>query len=503
MESQDPYDWSVDQVVTYLCETTAASSNQAALSSLAETLRENDISGDVLLTDIDKDTLKNEFQIKSFGLRVKVHKAILGLQKSSPKYAQFIQEHGPPQRPSYGSHTPYFGQERQLEYASTPTGSVVWPRDPRASTPSQSPATPVLATPAPPVAPQKRSAEEPPQHEPLPSSLASQDATSAPADNREGNLQSRQDEVSYTGADGKKRRRLDPSKLKTLKPSDHVRKPAKTVRQKPRYLAQHKASLHDVFYGDQSDSDEDVFVVQSNGAPTGHRLFVNRALRRFQRQVPEIIKDKQGNSSVAIFPYRDQVLAENARPYFTLISKRDGKPTLSKEALADWPELNPQVEDPFLKHLERKYRSAETEDALPVYGESGSEDEYDSDTLREIEEERGIQEGVRENQTMDRDSIDRVMDGCISSLRQRFAEKRLAILERKARDFWLRSRRQRSVGEDMKKAGSAISHLNSRINKMRSNLHLNQWSNEQQLMKMCEIFEPTIFEQEEMKWRIA
>ncbi|KAJ5986458.1 hypothetical protein N7451_010823 [Penicillium sp. IBT 35674x] len=90
-EISDPVDWSVDEVVSFLC---GAGPAPWALSSkaprpdpavLGAALRDNDICGEVLM-HVDNDGLK-DMGIKAYGHRIMLMKAIQWLQQKSVKYS--------------------------------------------------------------------------------------------------------------------------------------------------------------------------------------------------------------------------------------------------------------------------------------------------------------------------------------------------------------------------------------------------------------------------------
>ncbi|KAJ5921229.1 hypothetical protein N7466_009555 [Penicillium verhagenii] len=88
----DPVDWSVDEVVSFLCDSGPApwaqSSNTPRPDAtwLENTLRENEIVGELLM-HVDNDGLK-DMGVKAYGHRIMLMKAIQWLQEKSSKYQQ-------------------------------------------------------------------------------------------------------------------------------------------------------------------------------------------------------------------------------------------------------------------------------------------------------------------------------------------------------------------------------------------------------------------------------
>ncbi|KAJ5689123.1 hypothetical protein N7462_003515 [Penicillium macrosclerotiorum] len=92
ISDNDPIDWDVDEIVAFLCDPVsapwAASANSLRpnLVELEQALRENFINGEVLLYHVDKDSLKDDLQIKALGHRSSVLRAVDWLRAKSAKY---------------------------------------------------------------------------------------------------------------------------------------------------------------------------------------------------------------------------------------------------------------------------------------------------------------------------------------------------------------------------------------------------------------------------------
>ncbi|KAL9111954.1 MAG: hypothetical protein Q9187_007846 [Circinaria calcarea] len=85
----DPWDWTVEDVVTALCDPTGMlKSVRPEPTSFAKCLRENQIDGAVLLTGVNSVTLRNEFGIGALGSRIAVENAILKLQAGSQQWRE-------------------------------------------------------------------------------------------------------------------------------------------------------------------------------------------------------------------------------------------------------------------------------------------------------------------------------------------------------------------------------------------------------------------------------
>ena len=72
----DPLDWTVDEVVQFLCRNPqtpwSRSSSRAPRPdpiTFEATLRENEITGEVLMHDVDKETLREDLGVRALGHR--------------------------------------------------------------------------------------------------------------------------------------------------------------------------------------------------------------------------------------------------------------------------------------------------------------------------------------------------------------------------------------------------------------------------------------------------
>ncbi|KAI9818442.1 MAG: hypothetical protein M1827_000501 [Pycnora praestabilis] len=96
--SQDPLDWSVDQVMFALCDPTSkwfpvsAGSIRPEPTTFKRVLRDNDVNGHVLLTTVDNSALRDDLGLRSLGQRGIAMQAIQRIRSRSPKYLEYIQE---------------------------------------------------------------------------------------------------------------------------------------------------------------------------------------------------------------------------------------------------------------------------------------------------------------------------------------------------------------------------------------------------------------------------
>ena len=112
---QDPWDWTVDQVVSILTDhespllRTNSQLNLPDASYFAKVLRENDVTGLALLTEVTTHCLRDELGIKSLGHRASISHLIRQLQHTSLKYQEQTQRSARLSSVGFGSQigTPY------------------------------------------------------------------------------------------------------------------------------------------------------------------------------------------------------------------------------------------------------------------------------------------------------------------------------------------------------------------------------------------------------------
>ena len=88
----DPWDWSVDRVIRELCteerswEPSKQVQSMPDLQIFGDILQEEEVTGTVLLTDVDEKVLKEDLKLKKLGQRSFVTGAIQELRLKSLKY---------------------------------------------------------------------------------------------------------------------------------------------------------------------------------------------------------------------------------------------------------------------------------------------------------------------------------------------------------------------------------------------------------------------------------
>ncbi|EZF95266.1 hypothetical protein H113_04330 [Trichophyton rubrum MR1459] len=461
----DPFFWSIDEVVAYLCH---GSFNDWARSSLPRPdpiqleghLRENYVTGEVLLTEVDREALPRYLGLKALGHQATIFKAIQYLRSRSSEFRNGVNND--------------FSNTQNAVVTSSPARVDTFPGPPvaenrsiptllRSSSPSQAPLA-QLATPQP--------AESTPK------------LVDPPAPQQKER-------------DARKRRRLNPDALSTQLLANIPENP-----HRKRYLCFQKHPVKDVFYkGIDSDDDNDTFgYVRPANSSTGESRFINRRILHFLQQVPQPFpEDKEG--SLAIFPY-DENVAPDVPRYFTLYNKNNGKVSVRMEEVSNWPHLR---EKSVLDYLAVKYPPQSNE--LPLYGESGSED-YDSETCRDMDEARDDDKGDNEDvasSLMSAADLNAIIDRFITDTIEKWRNTKLPIHERMAYALWNKSRKKGTVSSDIRRAKVQITHLDTRLASWIKGIKSNEYEtgDRGKVLRQCASLEVTVTQREIQKWRVS
>lgn len=530
---EDPYDWSVDQVVHYLCrnESTpwSVSKHPSPLpdrKSLEIAIREHGITGEVLLEGHLEDFLRNSLKLKE-GPFYTVKKAIQYAQRLSQKYqAQQAQERSqlastmfPMMMNNDRAWSNHFNAPwifNPLPAAPAATTTQI----PQLTAPSIPPTSSdnghklanqqllsIVQVPQPPSSPQIAELDDvgsphtPAGNGKRPSSLGSRIATPTSP-----NL--RPNEASHIDGRGRKRRRLD---LTVVESSTTLptKRPAEIQNPGSWYLGPTKIDAASVFYPITSDSNEDDWSISSSEHSSGQRLFVKRKMHIFFRKTVIDLPSRNGARRYAMFPY-DEDEVNNSKPrYYTLYTSHKGRTDVSMKSTADNTEELPavlqqatraKVESPY-DLLLKKYPPKEESDSYPLFGESGSEGAYDSETWAEIEDEN---EGASKPCSfLSSQMIDAIIDERIYHYEKLWKANYLPRLESRAHKLWLNATRKKCRNLQIKDALDNIQRLKSRLGKLRKALHNDEWTKPPSLKSQCEILEQTVFEIETQKHRVA
>ena len=496
MSDVDPIDWTVDEVVSFLCHnpqtpwSSSTVSNRPDPVSLEASLRENLITGEVLLHDIDLKNLHEDLGIKAFGHRSSVFRAIQYLRKRSLKY-QITQEE--PNRPHDGSplSTSRVGTP-QREHLASPhirTPSAAGPTARKGKRPVEYPF-------------QERTENSRPGEAAADSDSENQKVTGEHSENRPR-------ESIIVDGQGRKRRRLE--LLPQVQESDDkkiISKPTDGAQAKEWYMGPDKFQTAQLFYPN-IDEDDQSFVMLGPKFPTAQRSFVNKSLNYFYKQQPIRLHSEKGKDQWALMPYRPS--DDDKERYFTLYSSKNGKVTVSQQNANKWPEFSKSQaptealssSDPFA-YLIQKYPAVEdsTEEVYPLYGESGSEGEYDESTWQEIDNEQQDPDYGKPTK-LSRAHVETVMNDCVVEYQNKWHEDKRPKEEPGARKLWLKAKRSRSTNMQIKLFMHEIQLQERRLRKVQDTIRGNDYFAKSELNLICQSMETPIFKIMKEKWRIS
>ncbi|KAI1004453.1 hypothetical protein K3495_g3760 [Podosphaera aphanis] len=302
------------------------------------------------------------------------------------------------------------------------------------------------------------------------------------------------------------------------------------------FIGRKRMTIDSIFYegipvGSEipNTANQDEFYVGPKNITMGKRLYVNNAMKFFFRSHRYDIND-QNNLSVRI-PYSSKLVPRSREQSFTVYQyKGHGKVVARRGAKIDTSSqtvqsaggersaiFNPQNRnilefvgsntglDPSL--LLEKYKYLEGGDEiLPPYGESDEENEFDEATWKEIENEFGTRS--RPEQKLKRPPISEVevmqaFEAGIVDLVSKWKLKNKSKRESKAWRLWIKSRRLRNKKEQIIAAKRDLSHAQEYLEKMQNRILSDVWTSQSQVRKQMGSIEATVFNREDLNWRIS
>lgn len=537
-ETEDPRGWTIDQVVHELCHNPTPSWSSPDHPQLIPdryiletTFRQNHLDGDNLLA-LDLTALKDDLGLSSFGQRRAVMRAIEYFRAHSRSYQQMLfqadsivrmQSYTTPQitqsRPSIVPQTPNFGLGIVQSIEGTPKIEIKSPTlnqtvpNPHPSTftavpTAPDPVTTVTADPDPAKVLQNGVNGVHPLASPLPSI---------------------RQQADHERATVKPKKKIAPtlvSELQDIAPQETF---------DGSYLSRSAVPVQEVFYHRIATDFDDVLYRPPNDEsrdflagglrPSGQRRSVGRLMRRFLVQGTKMLR--QSGLRVTV-PYHERMTKKPySEQYFTLYPHDGGRARVFRTA--DYPELKevqcktislstpykskrtstsvsneePATDGRFagwaeLDYLLDKYPVQESDDGLPIYGDSGDEGDYDEDTWREIQEEE-----VERNQVLKHMSpaeVASTIDNTIQEMRQEWRETRLAKVQLKAHRMWMRAARKKDRQQELKHIEFEKNRYEKMIEKIKRAVADDIWHNEIELKKQCQSIETAVFSHQEFTY---
>ncbi|KAL8819051.1 MAG: hypothetical protein Q9223_002429 [Gallowayella weberi] len=613
----DPWDWTIDEVVSALCDQNAyfrATKEPRALPEpigLAQKLQEQCIDGANLLTILDWPTLKGELGITTLGHLGNIDREIMRLRRGSPKYLDHFRQKqlDSIRQQRDRSPDPLARYTSTLDQSRYPTPSQNTRFSPPAARQSFLPDTPAqsmhvttgipLSTPH--ITPgtleeENRSRLETSiQHsqewlDQLPDNPGPAVDDTGAQNPPEHHILSRQDETYIIDESGRKRRKLllvavpqptlkDSISLATANPEvandrqdvsptsvspqpslctvndQGCKRIAPTLISQPQdivgstkknlgpvlprgygnaYLGPKDFPVDDIFYSldisDNEESGRENFSFLNPPVSIGQRGFVSSRLQYFLRQKAGIFQ--RGNKKcLGICPYPSSfgrkhqklsITIFEATPDGVLATKRNRSQWLSSDDFKSDQWLSSRgldIDDKDIQvllptdnghdwdYLKKWDHTLDTGTILPIYGESGSEGEYDSDTWREMEKENGklskpLGRSKKLKNMSQRESTN-IIDLAMQRMIEDWNEKQLPKLARTAWTLWMRSRRDQSMHTRIYTLEYEIVHLETRLAKLRKGVADQPWTSAARIKRQCESMRRTVYELENSRWTIG
>ncbi|KAI9041649.1 putative SNF2 family helicase/ATPase [Aspergillus affinis] len=540
VDTPDPLDWTVDEVVNFLCHNSDQPWSRSATggprpdpTSFETALRDNFVTGEVLLHDVHKTELREDLGLKTLGHVSSMLRAIRYLQDNSLKF-----------KGSRGY--PHSLEDRQSDQFSTPfspmgvaphLSSTVRPESghtPRDITPIRVDSrTHILAmSPSARIKPHNREAA-------LTNSPAKNQVTIPPEPTPNPVLEPRQTPVAEpdlslvkrgeasnpslyaqsrghitVDSSGKKRLRLDPQSSAKVQDHKQSSNAADAQDGKVWYMGPERISHSDVFYSPGLDDNVRSFMMLGSEVPTAKRHFVNKSLSHFYQQPPiKLTSGKNGKDPTqwAVTPYSSKMVNADNPKLFTLYTSDKGKVTVRKEQMNNWPQFNTlkpkshndstemtDRHDPYARLLQR-YPPQEDQDIFPLYGDSGSEGEYDEAILQEMQDEQ--QETVPYQLTQN--EMRGIIADCISDYKAKWRQNGQEKEQAKVQKLWLTARRTKSTNQKIKALNHETILLGKRLEKLQEHICDSTYSARAELSDQCQSMEQTVMDIEKSKWRAA
>ncbi|KAL9612420.1 MAG: hypothetical protein Q9167_002968 [Letrouitia subvulpina] len=304
------------------------------------------------------------------------------------------------------------------------------------------------------------------------------------------------------------------------------------------YLGFKALPVDSIFYGDNSkpgrlakgsdsDNDADEFIFSTFGRfSDGQRRYVNSRLNYFYKSTTQSLIDRD-RSFVKQIPYPSEVVRTHGSLFMTTYEKTPEGIVVSKANrledpahILDASKLDSLTENVFAtkntanaddvdwSYLEKWNNADGVNTVLPVYGDSGSEGQYDLETWREMEAEQGskIERPLyrSKRKKLEIQQVINAIDGEVEHLIERWKLQRWNKLRQKEWQLWTKSRRgKNTITLQVERFSASIMNLDKRLDKMRQEIVNEEWNSIKAVSKQCQILEPTIFEREDLKWKIS
>ena len=144
---------------------------------------------------------------------------------------------------------------------------------------------------------------------------------------------------------------------------------------------------------------------------------------------------------------------------------------------------------------------------LPVYGDSGSENEFSLDLMHEIEAEQGHKverpKAVPIGEALNIMEVNRTIDEAIGAYIAQWERKHEPKSGRKSWKIWQRSRKEKTVKNQIQLTQEKIQYLSIRLEQQRREVCREAWRKRLDVFRSCRNMQPTVDDREDARWTIA
>jgi SNF2 family DNA or RNA helicase len=289
---------------------------------------------------------------------------------------------------------------------------------------------------------------------------------------------------------------------------------------------EHDSKMDEFWLSDNTpQSESESFVLSNQAFANGTREYVAARLKHYLLCSRLRVLSNQKNQ-VIIIPYPETILERHRQPSATVflesptgivtlrmnrskclqnsLSRGQGLPNDPFSA-SNVPFLQDEVSSVDWKYLQKWGRQGIEDKILPIYGDSGSEGEYDPQTWQEMEKERlSIKPTLsrRKKESLSQAEVEEALGAAEKQMVEQWNVVKKPGLRQKAWSLWKKSRRDQSERSQIEFAKRSIDHLEKRLSKIRSEIMGTEWALTKQLNKQCRSMEASIFDREKHLWMV-
>ncbi|KAL7270086.1 hypothetical protein RUND412_007218 [Rhizina undulata] len=245
-------------------------------------------------------------------------------------------------------------------------------------------------------------------------------------------------------------------------------------------------------------------------------------------------KTHQGRKITAIKPYRDSLLKKHQKQSIAVFSVRpDGECVVRREdvervplpwpkpgkirpgdgftqliRLLDKPEKNVftgDVEDNTIDDWDYlyKWQKIPDDEVLPGFGESDSEEQYDTQTLRDLEADVNTPSSNTKPKVkppLSAEEAREAMYECMAVMIKKWKDKRLPLLKTRAWRLWRIAKKARCRKREIAKHEKRLDEVATRLQNMVEEFNRNTWWSLAEIKTTCLAMQLSLWEREEATW---